>query len=256
MTLAAGSANHELALPNKLFHAVRAGVPVVAADLPEIRRTVLRYGFGELYRPGDATSLAAATLRVARRLPELTAAARAAPGRAVVGARRRGARRGVRGAGVRALRHARRRLAVLVANGVHGDSRVQRMARAAADAGWQVLVVGRSPDGEERRGTPGRRRGVLVPVPSVLGRAAARSATRAGCCVPRSVPPGPCWPSATARPGTARCRGGTAAWRLLDPWVQDLELRDGAGRGGVRPRTSCTRTTGTPSRSPPAAPRS
>ena len=78
VTLAAGSANHELALPNKLFHAVRAGVPVVAADLPEIRRTVLRYGFGELYRPGDATSLAAATLRVARRLPELTAAARAA----------------------------------------------------------------------------------------------------------------------------------------------------------------------------------
>ena len=78
VTLAAGSANHELALPNKLFHAVRAGVPVVAADLPEIRRTVLRYGFGELYRPGDATSLAAAMLRVARRLPELTAASRAA----------------------------------------------------------------------------------------------------------------------------------------------------------------------------------
>lgn len=78
VTLASGSANHELALPNKLFHAVRAGVPVVAADLPEIRRTVLRYGFGELYRPGDATSLAAATLRVARRLPELTAASRAA----------------------------------------------------------------------------------------------------------------------------------------------------------------------------------
>lgn len=78
VTLAAGSANHELALPNKLFHAVRAGVPVVAADLPEIRRTVLRHGFGELYRPGDATSLAAATLRVARRLPELTEAARAA----------------------------------------------------------------------------------------------------------------------------------------------------------------------------------
>jgi glycosyltransferase involved in cell wall biosynthesis len=78
VTLAAGSANHELALPNKLFHAVRAGVPVVAADLPEIRRTVMAHGFGELYRPGDATSLAAATLRVARRLPELTVASRAA----------------------------------------------------------------------------------------------------------------------------------------------------------------------------------
>lgn len=52
--------NHRLALPNKLFHAVRAGVPVVAADLPEMRQVVLRHGIGTLYRPGDSDSLTSA----------------------------------------------------------------------------------------------------------------------------------------------------------------------------------------------------
>ncbi|MGA5703574.1 glycosyltransferase [Peterkaempfera bronchialis] len=72
--------NHRLALPNKLFHAVRAGVPVVAADLPELRGTVLRYDLGELYRPGDPGSFRAAVDRVEGRYPELlrsVAAARA-----------------------------------------------------------------------------------------------------------------------------------------------------------------------------------
>lgn len=56
--------NHRLALPNKIFHAVRAGVPVVAADLPEMRRLVVSTGIGELYRPGDPGSLMAAAARV------------------------------------------------------------------------------------------------------------------------------------------------------------------------------------------------
>jgi glycosyltransferase involved in cell wall biosynthesis len=70
--------NHRLALPNKLFHAVRAGVPVVAADLPELRRVVLRYGIGEVYRPSDAASYAAAVRRAAARYGELCAAVAAA----------------------------------------------------------------------------------------------------------------------------------------------------------------------------------
>jgi glycogen(starch) synthase len=52
-----GMANHRLALPNKLFHAVRAGVPVVAADLPELRRVVAGTGIGTLYTPGSVPSL-------------------------------------------------------------------------------------------------------------------------------------------------------------------------------------------------------
>jgi len=45
--------NHRLALPNKLFHAVRVGVPVVATDVGELAKTVRQYGLGRLYRPGD-----------------------------------------------------------------------------------------------------------------------------------------------------------------------------------------------------------
>lgn len=78
ITLTGTSRNHLLALPNKLFHAVRAGVPVVAADLPEIRRVVSGYRIGELYTPGDSASLAAAIARVRVRWQELVAAVREA----------------------------------------------------------------------------------------------------------------------------------------------------------------------------------
>jgi glycosyltransferase involved in cell wall biosynthesis len=60
VTLTDSCENHRLALPNKLFHAVRAGVPVVAADLPELRRVVTEYGLGQLYRSGDVESMRAA----------------------------------------------------------------------------------------------------------------------------------------------------------------------------------------------------
>lgn len=70
--------NHRLALPNKVFHAVRAGVPVVAADLPELRLLVTRYGLGELYRPGDPESLRAAVRRAVAHYPELLRAVDAA----------------------------------------------------------------------------------------------------------------------------------------------------------------------------------
>ncbi|WP_217698365.1 glycosyltransferase [Streptacidiphilus griseoplanus] len=71
VTLTDSCDNHRLALPNKLFHAVRAGVPVIAADLPELRRTVRRYDLGELYRPGDPASFAAALDRARSRYPDL-----------------------------------------------------------------------------------------------------------------------------------------------------------------------------------------
>lgn len=65
VTLTDTCENHRLALPNKVFHAVRAGVPVVAADLPELRRLVTAYGIGALYRPGDAASMRGALESVA-----------------------------------------------------------------------------------------------------------------------------------------------------------------------------------------------
>ncbi|MFI6680200.1 glycosyltransferase [Kribbella sp. NPDC050470] len=60
VTLTNTCENHRLALPNKLFHAVRAGVPVVAADLPELRAVVTQYKLGTLYTPGDPASLTTA----------------------------------------------------------------------------------------------------------------------------------------------------------------------------------------------------
>lgn len=78
--LADQSLNHRLALPNKLFQALAAGVPVVAADLPELRRVVQGHGVGTLYRPGDSASLVAAVRRAVDRYPALTSAVQASAG--------------------------------------------------------------------------------------------------------------------------------------------------------------------------------
>lgn len=78
VTLEDSCENHRLALPNKLFQAARAGVPVVAADLPEIRRLVEQHGLGVLYRPGDESSLVAALTEVRDRHAELVASTAAA----------------------------------------------------------------------------------------------------------------------------------------------------------------------------------
>jgi glycogen(starch) synthase len=78
VTLTDSCENHRLALPNKLFHAVRAGVPVVAADLPELRRMVTKYGLGRLYRAGDVESLRAALDLVVAEYPRWCAQVAAA----------------------------------------------------------------------------------------------------------------------------------------------------------------------------------
>ena len=72
--------SHRLALPNKLFHAVLAGVPVVATDVPELAAVVRAHSLGELYRPGDPAALAAAVNRVTSGYAERLAAVVAARG--------------------------------------------------------------------------------------------------------------------------------------------------------------------------------
>jgi glycosyltransferase involved in cell wall biosynthesis len=52
--------NHRLALPNKVFEYVAAGVPVVVSDLPELSRLVHEHGLGWTADPGDPSSIAAA----------------------------------------------------------------------------------------------------------------------------------------------------------------------------------------------------
>lgn len=52
--------NHEYALPNKLFEAISAGLPVVAPDLPEISRLVSRERVGRVFAGEDPIVLAEA----------------------------------------------------------------------------------------------------------------------------------------------------------------------------------------------------
>jgi glycosyltransferase involved in cell wall biosynthesis len=52
--------NHRLALPNKLFEYVAAGVPVIASGLAEAQRLIEAYGIGWCVAPDDPGAVAAA----------------------------------------------------------------------------------------------------------------------------------------------------------------------------------------------------
>lgn len=58
--------NFSYALPNKLFEYLAAGLPVLSADYPEVRRIVERYGVGLLFDPYSPESIAGAAARLAR----------------------------------------------------------------------------------------------------------------------------------------------------------------------------------------------
>jgi glycogen(starch) synthase len=66
--------NHRLAMPNKLFQAVAAGVPVVAADIGALGELVRSRGIGVVYRPGSPDSLVAALRIATQRYDRLLAA--------------------------------------------------------------------------------------------------------------------------------------------------------------------------------------
>jgi glycosyltransferase involved in cell wall biosynthesis len=51
--------NHEMALPNKLFEYLHAGLAIVVTDLKELGRFVRLHGLGETFRSGDPADLAA-----------------------------------------------------------------------------------------------------------------------------------------------------------------------------------------------------
>nr|MBA2381293.1 glycosyltransferase [Chloroflexota bacterium] len=49
--------NHRLSTPNKLFEAIAAGVPLLAADLPAIAEIVRRWEVGWLVDPTDIDAI-------------------------------------------------------------------------------------------------------------------------------------------------------------------------------------------------------
>lgn len=70
--------SYRYALPNKLFESVRAGLPVVAADLPDLAAAVADLGVGVSVDGEDPEALGRALLEVLEHGDELRAAARAA----------------------------------------------------------------------------------------------------------------------------------------------------------------------------------
>lgn len=64
----------------------------------------------------------------------------------------------------------RGRIVMLVDNGVEGDSRVQKEARSAAERGWDVILLGRSPDRQVHNWTIGEARVRLVPMATPLAK--------------------------------------------------------------------------------------
>lgn len=56
--------NYEIALPNKLFQSVQAGVPVVVSDNPEMGEYVQRTGIGEVFAGGNEADLVRALTKV------------------------------------------------------------------------------------------------------------------------------------------------------------------------------------------------
>ncbi len=161
---------------------------------------------------------------------------------------------------------------MLVDNAVSGDSRAQKVARSAAAAGWDVVLVGRSPDDDSHAWTLGLADVRLLPLPV------------ASPGVVAAPPPGPQTPGvdpearspwrAAASPRTARRKGlgrllavarrrgagfisrargraetvaadlyvafwkralGARAWRRLDPQLLALERVYGPVVDGLAP---------------------
>ena len=51
--------NHQLALPNKIFEYIQAGLPVLVSNLPEMSKIVHEYGVGEVFADRNVSELAA-----------------------------------------------------------------------------------------------------------------------------------------------------------------------------------------------------
>ncbi|WP_091561708.1 glycosyltransferase family 4 protein [Micromonospora pattaloongensis] len=118
---------------------------------------------------------------------------------------------------------------MLVDNGVHGDSRVQKAARSAAEAGWEVILLGRSPVGQPSSWRLGPAEVRLIPMPDPLARRR-HEFRRAWLRWPLAYPPS----------GVAAHR---AQW--VKAWQADLRVREAgltiAARQGRAGRGLATR---------------
>ncbi|MFD7746112.1 glycosyltransferase family 4 protein [Streptomyces sp. NPDC059698] len=111
----------------------------------------------------------------------------------------------------------RGRVVMLVDNGVKGDSRVQKAARSAADAGWDVVLFGVSPNSEKHSWKIGDAEVRLIPKPNPL-RPRRHDLRR----------PFPRRPLAYRSPQVARYRV-----QAVKAWRSDLSFRQAAAKAAA-----------------------
>jgi glycosyltransferase involved in cell wall biosynthesis len=126
------------------------------------------------------------------------------------------------------------RVVMLVDNGVDGDSRVQKTARSAAAAGWDVTLLGCSPTGDEQTSRLGAAHVRLLPLGQATTGKARRSLLRRGG-----------WPLRAARLARRpiehaqvllwRTILGDRCWRRLEPGLWNYERAFGAVIDALRP---------------------
>jgi glycogen(starch) synthase len=115
----------------------------------------------------------------------------------------------------------RGRIVMIVDNWVAGDSRVQKMARSAAEAGWDVTLLGRSPSTIRQDWTVGPARVQLLAMPDPLHRRR-HQFRRAWLRYPLAYPP-----SGIAEHRTQSVRA----------WKADLRVREAALPRGAPARS-------------------
>ncbi|WP_328475933.1 glycosyltransferase family 4 protein [Actinoplanes sp. NBC_00393] len=114
------------------------------------------------------------------------------------------------------------RVVMLVDNGVHGDSRVQKTARSVAEAGWDVTLLGCSPTAEEQQWTLGPARVRLLPMGGDRSGAIRQRLVRRGGRLLRAARLAR-RPVERAQVGFWRAVHGDRAWRRLEPGLWSYE---------------------------------
>jgi glycogen synthase len=124
---------------------------------------------------------------------------------------------------------------MLVDNGVHGDSRVQKQARSMADRGWDVILLGVSPNRERHLWRLGGARVRLIPVPMPMAQPKYehRRVLRRGLL---AYPPGPLVPflQQQSRARQAELKNRRASLRLASTTGPRIGLRRSVDRAGLR----------------------
>ena len=116
---------------------------------------------------------------------------------------------------------------MLVDNGVHGDSRVQKTARSAAEAGWDVTLLGCSPNAAEQCWRTGRVQVRLLPLDAARPRGIRRRLVRRGGLLLRAARLAR-RPVEHAQVWFWRAVHGDRAWRRLEPGLWAYERAFGA----------------------------